>query len=395
MRTRRAAARRIAARGPAAAARRPANVRIAPRVDQARPEWRRRDPADCMRRRSVDQGRSGAHRELAQAAVCRVGSELLTSSSAQSLKCSASFSDICPRADSKHLSKFGFRALVLCVSRATPRCAAMALLRVLASGAAAVAALRVGRPSTRLAGRPASTIATRFTSSLTRSTEQHTSSPVARSSEQRTHSTRSALPRRALLQATAAVSSAAAGAGVALAVPDFLADAPELRPPPGRPPNAPPSGPLANTPLGCRIRAEINGSARRRGWWSRRRRGRDVDILWGRVAATPWPRRGDSVETGRGDAAARDVDIPWRPAHASGTRSEAARGPRRRSERSTRSATRLPRARRRKSRRRSSTDCRGRHLLAARGGDSWHSGRIHHRTSLREPPNTTRRPASK
>jgi len=194
-----------------------------------------------------------ADQELAQAAVCRVGSELLTSSSAQSLKCSASFSDICPRADSKHLSKFGFRALVLCVSRATPRCAAMALLRVLASGAAAVAALRVGRPSTRLAGRPASTIATRFTSSLTRSTEQHTSSPVARSSEQRTHSTRSALPRRALLQATAAVSSAAAGAGVALAVPDFLADAPELRPPPGRPPNAPPSGPLANTPLGYQV----------------------------------------------------------------------------------------------------------------------------------------------
>ena len=37
---------------------------------------------------------------------------------------------------------------------------------------------------------------------------------------------------------------------------------------------------------------------------SRRRRGRDADILWRRVAATPRPRRGDSVETSRGDAAA-------------------------------------------------------------------------------------------
>ena len=37
---------------------------------------------------------------------------------------------------------------------------------------------------------------------------------------------------------------------------------------------------------------------------SRRRRGRDVDIPWRRVAATPRPQRGYSVETSRGDAAA-------------------------------------------------------------------------------------------
>ena len=56
-------------------------------------------------------------------------------------------------------------------------------------------------------------------------------------------------------------------------------------------------------------------------------RGDAVETLWRRVAATPRPRRGDSVETGRSDAAAatwkfrgdesprrrgRDVETPWR-----------------------------------------------------------------------------------
>ena len=49
-----------------------------------------------------------------------------------------------------------------------------------------------------------------------------------------------------------------------------------------------------------------------RGDESRRRRGRDVDILWRPVAATPRPRREYSLETSSGDAAGRDVDIPWR-----------------------------------------------------------------------------------
>ena len=35
-------------------------------------------------------------------------------------------------------------------------------------------------------------------------------------------------------------------------------------------------------------------------------------IFHRRVAATPWPRRGNSVETSRGTAAGRDADIPWR-----------------------------------------------------------------------------------
>ena len=41
-----------------------------------------------------------------------------------------------------------------------------------------------------------------------------------------------------------------------------------------------------------------------RGDESRRRRGRDVDLPWRRVEATPRPRREQSVEASRGDAAA-------------------------------------------------------------------------------------------
>ena len=59
----------------------------------------------------------------------------------------------------------------------------------------------------------------------------------------------------------------------------------------------------------------------------RRRRGCDAEIPWGHVVATPRLRRGDSVATSRGDAAAAtwifrgdesrrrrgcDVEIPWR-----------------------------------------------------------------------------------
>lgn len=59
------------------------------------------------------------------------------------------------------------------------------------------------------------------------------------------------LPRRAFFQA--ATASAAGLASSAHATASFLADAPELKPPPGKPPNAPPSGPLANTPLGYQV----------------------------------------------------------------------------------------------------------------------------------------------
>ena len=76
---------------------------------------------------------------------------------------------------------------------------------------------------------------------------------------------------------------------------------------------------------------------------SRLRRGRDVDTPRRRVAATPRPPRGHSVETGRGDAAAatwtlpkdesrrrrgRDADSPWRRGAATprGHSAEASRG---------------------------------------------------------------------
>ena len=62
-----------------------------------------------------------------------------------------------------------------------------------------------------------------------------------------------ALQRRAFFLVATASVTAGRASGVANAVPAFLADAPELKPPPGRPPNAPPSGPLANTPLGYKV----------------------------------------------------------------------------------------------------------------------------------------------
>ena len=53
---------------------------------------------------------------------------------------------------------------------------------------------------------------------------------------------------------------------------------------------------------------------------SRRRRGRDADVPWPRVAAAPRLGRGYSVATSRGDAAAGTWKISSRPARAAGTR---------------------------------------------------------------------------